>query len=247
MSERCSGSYAKSAFGGSSRRSTWREQRHKRHEDRDCEREEEQSGLGEGSYQKHQTVSGVLGHGKFDERDEELEHLHRLVRDLELETKGVRWRRDQDDQEEGFTSGGGHYKVGSHQFGPDRHRERSRSREYADQDLTSPEKRQPRNAAMDAMSRALRRVARSPFSDDIEWAPMLRRFTCPPFNSYDGKTNPIEHVSHYIQMMSLHIHNDMLMCKVFPSSLGPTTLRWFNGSRKGSIHSFTKLIQEFGV
>ena len=34
---------------------------------------------------------------------------------------------------------------------------------------------------------------------------------------------------------------------VFPSSLGPTTLRWFNGLRKGSIHSFAELIQEFGA
>ena len=76
---------------------------------------------------------------------------------------------------------------------------------------------------------------------------MLSRFTRPPFNSYDGKTDPVEQVSHYIQMMSLHTYNDALMCKVFPSSLGPTALRWFNELRKGSIHSFFKLIQEFGV
>ena len=57
----------------------------------------------------------------------------------------------------------------------------------------------------------------------------------------------MEHVSHYIQMMSLHTHNDALMCKVFLSSLGPIALRWFNGLWKGSIHSFAKLIQEFGV
>ena len=36
------------------------------------------------------------------------------------------------------------------------------------------------------------------------------------------------------------------MCKVFPSSLGSTALRWFNGLQKGSIHSFAELIQEFG-
>ena len=100
---------------------------------------------------------------------------------------------------------------------------------------------------MDAISCTLRRAARSPFSRDIEWAPMLSRFTRPPFNSYDGKTDPVEHVSHYIQMMCLHTHNDALMCKVFPSSLEPTILRWFNGLRKGSIHSFSELIQEFGV
>ena len=47
--------------------------------------------------------------------------------------------------------------------------------------------------------------------------------------------------------MSLHIHNDVLMRKVFLSSLRSTTLRWFNGLWKGSIHSFVELIQEFGV
>ena len=47
--------------------------------------------------------------------------------------------------------------------------------------------------------------------------------------------------------MSLHTHNDVLMCKVFPSSLGPTALRWFNGLRKGSIHSFSELIQEVDI
>ena len=76
---------------------------------------------------------------------------------------------------------------------------------------------------------------------------MPSRFTQPPFNSYNGKTDPIEHVSHYIHMMSLYTHNDMLMCKVFPSSLGFTALRWFNGLQKGSIRSFAELIQEFGT
>ena len=100
---------------------------------------------------------------------------------------------------------------------------------------------------MDAMSRALQKVARSSFSNEIELAEMPDRFTRPPFNCYNGKTDLVEHVSHYIQMMSLHTHNDALMCKVFPSSLGPTALRWFNGLRKGSICSFSELIQEFGV
>ncbi|XP_023914565.1 uncharacterized protein LOC112026113 [Quercus suber] len=100
---------------------------------------------------------------------------------------------------------------------------------------------------MDAMSRALRKAARSLFSTDIEHALMPDRFTRPPFNSYDGKTDPVEHVSHYIQMMSLHTRNDALMCKVFPLSLGLTSLRWFNGLQKGSICCFAELIQEFGV
>ena len=100
---------------------------------------------------------------------------------------------------------------------------------------------------MDAMSRVLYRVTRSPFSNGIEHALMPSRFTRPPFSSYDRKTDPVKCVNHYIQMMSLHTHNDTLMYKVFPSSLGPTALRWFNGLRKDSIHSFAELIQEFGV
>ena len=93
---------------------------------------------------------------------------------------------------------------------------------------------------MDAMSCALCRATWSPFSDNIEQVLMPSRFTRPPFNSYDGKTDPV-----YIQMMSLHVHNDALICKVFPLSLGPTTLRWFNGLCKGSVHCFAELIQEF--
>ena len=89
------------------------------------------------------------------------------------------------------------------------------------------------------MSRALRKVAWSSFSNEIERAEMPDRFACPPFNCYDRNTDPVEHVSHYIQMMSLHTHNDELMCKVFPSSLGPTALKWFNGLQKGSIRSFS--------
>jgi len=76
---------------------------------------------------------------------------------------------------------------------------------------------------------------------------MQSKFTRPPFISYDGKIDPVEHVSYYIYMMSLHNHNDVLMCRVFPSSLEPTALRWFNKLRNGLIHSFAKLIQEFWV
>ena len=52
---------------------------------------------------------------------------------------------------------------------------------------------------------------------------------------------------YYIQIMLPYNQNDALMYKQFPSSLEPTTLRWFNGLRKGSIHNFGELIQEFGA
>ena len=76
---------------------------------------------------------------------------------------------------------------------------------------------------------------------------MLKRFARPQFTIYDGKIDPVEYMSHYIQMMSLYSHNDGLMCKMFPSSLGPTVMRWFNSLRKGSIRNFRELIQAFGT
>ena len=36
------------------------------------------------------------------------------------------------------------------------------------------------------------------------------------------------------------------MCKVFPSSLGPTTMRSFNGLRANSVDSYRQLTQAFG-
>ena len=176
-------------------------------------------------------VSNASEHNRSDRRDEErkrrdkeLEQLPRLVRDLELEVRGRHRRRDRREREEVSTSVEGCYGTGSHQSRSYRHWDRWW--EYTVRDSISSEEQQPRNVTMDTMSRALHRAARSPFSRAIEQAPMLSRFTQPPFNSYDGKTDLVEHVSHYIQMMYLHTHNDALMCKVFPSSLWPTTLRW---------------------
>ena len=37
------------------------------------------------------------------------------------------------------------------------------------------------------------------------------------------------------------------MCKVFPSSLGSVTMRWFNGLRANSIESFKKLTRAFSA
>ncbi|XP_065636950.1 uncharacterized protein LOC136070650 [Quercus suber] len=45
--------------------------------------------------------------------------------------------------------------------------------------------------------------------------------------------------------MTVHSKNEALMCKVFPSSLGPVAMRWFDGLVEGSIDSFKKLTRAF--
>ena len=191
MSEERSGGRAPSSSIGSSRGSTWRERRQKRRENRKHPRGEERSGLGEGSDQTHRTVSGVSAHRQYDDRDRELERLRRLVMDLELEARGrcqerncnLRQRRNRG--EEGSSrSGTQRFQNRSHSQESHRHsretrhhRDRSRSHGYDDRGSESPEERQPHNAAMDAMSRALRMATESPFSDEIERALMPSKFT----------------------------------------------------------------------
>nr|XP_023893030.1 uncharacterized protein LOC112005015 [Quercus suber] len=55
----------------------------------------------------------------------------------------------------------------------------------------------------------------------------------------------MEHVSHFNQRMVVHSKDETLMCKVFPFSLGPVAMRWFDGLRASSIGSFKKLTQAF--
>ena len=92
-----------------------------------------------------------------------------------------------------------------------------------------------------AMNEALSQVAKSPFTRRIEGASLPRRFNQPTFSLYNGQTDPVEHVSHFNQKMAVHSKDEALMCNIFPSSLGPMVMRWFNGLRANSIDSFKKL------
>ena len=47
--------------------------------------------------------------------------------------------------------------------------------------------------------------------------------------------------------MAVHSKNESLMCKVFPSNLGPMAMRWFDGLKEGSINSFKELTRVFGA
>ena len=85
---------------------------------------------------------------------------------------------------------------------------KDRSRETVEHYHESPprERHGHCNAALDKISGALRRAAQSPFIDEIERTEILKWFTRPLFTIYDGKTNPVEHMSQYIQMMFLYSH-----------------------------------------
>ena len=96
------------------------------------------------------------------------------------------------------------------------------------------------------MIRALNQISRSPFTRRLEGGRLLRCFTQPTFTMYNGRTDPVEHVSHFNKRMAVHSKNETLMCKVCLSSLGPMAMRWFDGLGVGSIDSFKELTRAFG-
>ncbi|XP_065619356.1 uncharacterized protein LOC136063237 [Quercus suber] len=113
------------------------------------------------------------------------------------------------------------------------------------------DKRQPRSPSRggvgnDAMSKALKQISKSPFTSRIEEVRLPYCFHQPTFTIYNGKTDPVEHVSHFNQRMAVHSKDEALMCKVFSSSLRPIAMRWFDSLKADSISSFKELTQAFG-
>ena len=91
------------------------------------------------------------------------------------------------------------------------------------------------------MSKALDCISQSPFTRRIERVVLPRRFNQPTFAIYNGRTDPVEHVSQFNQRMAVHSKDEELMCKVFLSSLGPLAMRWFDALPPNSIDSFKQL------
>ena len=91
------------------------------------------------------------------------------------------------------------------------------------------------------MSRAFNQISKSPFTRRIEGERLPPQFTQPTFTMYNGRTDLVEHVNHFNQRMVVHSKNKALICKVFPSSMGPVVIRCFDGLGVGSIDSFKEL------
>lgn len=88
----------------------------------------------------------------------------------------------------------------------------------------------------------MQQISCSPFFEAIEGLDIPRRFVKPIFTNYDEKFDPppLEHVSHYNQSMAINSKNEILIFKIFPSSLSSIAMRWFRKVRD-------KLTRVFGT
>ena len=120
---------------------------------------------------------------------------------------------------------------------------RSETFSYEEEQSCRHKRKSPpsRGLGNNTMNKALSQVSKSPFTRNIENAILPRRFHQPTFTLYDGRSDPVKNVSHFSQKMAIYSRDEALMCKIFPSSLGPVAMRWFNGLRANFIESFKKL------
>ena len=177
------------------------------------------------------------------------------TRNLQLEIDHL-WRKLHRKQRRGTPS-----SLGSQSDNDDNYRPRSRtlpseSFSYNEERHHRRRSRSPgyRDLGNDAISRVLRQISKSPFTQRIERGKLPWEFTQPTFTMYNGRTNPVEHVSHFKQWMAIHSKNEVVMCMVFLSSLvvflsslGPVAIRWFDELEEGSISSFQEFTRAFGA
>ena len=68
-----------------------------------------------------------------------------------------------------------------------------------------------RGVGTNVMKKALSQISKSPFTWGIEKAKLPRHFHQPTFTMYNGRTDPVEHVSQFKQKMVVHSQDEILI------------------------------------
>ena len=98
---------------------------------------------------------------------------------------------------------------------------------------------------LDLAMMATRGVNRSPFTEWRIEEPKPKYFVVPTFKQFDGKSNPVDHIFNFQQKMTLETRNEVILCKVFSTTLIGPALAWFRQLPKKSIDSFEDLCTQF--
>jgi len=86
---------------------------------------------------------------------------------------------------------------------------------------------------------------RHPFTNTIIEVPLSDKWKGFNRDRYDRSTDPDEHMDAYTTHMSLYTSDDVVLFRVFPTSLKGATLSWFTKLPPNSIDNFATLVTKF--
>ena len=93
---------------------------------------------------------------------------------------------------------------------------------------------------------ALVRQTKPPFTDRIMRTQVSSKFKLPSqFGIYEGKTDHMDHLDSYTNLMALQGYSDEVMCKTFSVILKGSARTWFKKLSPGTVDSFSNLSRLF--
>ena len=101
------------------------------------------------------------------------------------------------------------------------------------------------NNPQDLVVMATRGVNRSPFTEWIIDELKPKDFVVPSFKQFDGKSDPVDHIFNFQQKMALETRNEVILCKVFSTTLIGPTLAWLRQLTEKSVNNFEDLCTQF--
>ena len=70
-------------------------------------------------------------------------------------------------------------------------------------------------------------IVKTPFTPEIVREERSKDFNLPAMKKYEGKGDPMAHLLHFKQRMSMEKVTETLNCKLFASTLAAKALTWF--------------------
>jgi hypothetical protein len=91
---------------------------------------------------------------------------------------------------------------------------------------------------------ALEDICPYPFNRQLTMIPFPKHYEIPKFDRYNRKTDPIDHVREFRNMILEFTHEDTYLMSWFPRSLGGQSMEWLSKITP-PINTFKELINKF--
>lgn len=87
-------------------------------------------------------------------------------------------------------------------------------------------------------SRSLHNANTTPLTRRVKEAPPPWRFQLPSLRSYNGTTDPFDHIHSFTTKMDILAIDDEIICRAFATTLDGSARKWYNRLLANSIDSF---------